>query len=591
MSKKINIDKFQNILESYSRYILYPLHTNSYYFINSILPNPEERKGELVEKNNNIRDLEKELTSLESEIKKGNEPLKLGIVGGFSTGKSSFINALIGEELLGVKLQPATAQVTYLKYGEKLTYKKVLKSGEEIIISPEVYQNASNHADNNVAKAGDSDLSHFLITYPAPFLSTINIIDTPGFSSESKADDEVTKGWIDELDALVWLFDANKVGDKEEADLLNQYRDKKIIGIINKIDSKPPSVREKIKAEVEKTYAFDSVFFYSAKKTLDAITGEVERDVQLEALIEILLENTASKDDLQIDISAKEITVQKNGDTLYNEKKIRVKENKFKEFEDAFQNRLTDLKQEVQSILLENVGEHYTELNDFKYEVIDDLSREVNALHKQFIIEDKKLRKTFEDTDNNLKEFLGNEFDSWQKDFFNKLFDKIFQIRVDSGIFSSSTMIETRTDDHDKAYYDDLKQRTENRFNSFLNTILNNYGNTLNNLQLGDPKEISTLFGDSYNMLSTIIEGLVESTIDGTKAVINCFEDYETSNANDAKEWWTYNLDLAIPDEQLRDYVAVIVSDDFFDICQKRSNDYQHYISELKEIQELINNL
>lgn len=44
------------------------------------------------------------------------EPLFVAIVGQFSSGKSSFLNALLGSEILPTGVVPVTAKPTFIKY-------------------------------------------------------------------------------------------------------------------------------------------------------------------------------------------------------------------------------------------------------------------------------------------------------------------------------------------------------------------------------------------------------------------------------------------------------------------------------------------
>lgn len=41
------------------------------------------------------------------------------VVGGFSRGKSTLINALLGDKVLPAKMTPTTAVITVIKYGEQ----------------------------------------------------------------------------------------------------------------------------------------------------------------------------------------------------------------------------------------------------------------------------------------------------------------------------------------------------------------------------------------------------------------------------------------------------------------------------------------
>ena len=176
----------------------------------------EENVEVMFDKINSINEIKNDLEEHEKSINSRTRPLRIGFVGGFSTGKSSMINSLLGENLLGVKLEPATAQITELSYGEKFEILEVTEDDNYFYyneVSLENYQESSTIRDST-----SNNLSHYIIKYPSKNLSKFTIVDTPGFSSTSKKDDELTKKWIETLDLLIWIFDANKVGDKIEYD-------------------------------------------------------------------------------------------------------------------------------------------------------------------------------------------------------------------------------------------------------------------------------------------------------------------------------------------------------------------------------------
>src|SRR5690554_3101793 len=170
-----------------------------------------------------IHDRRKKLEAKIKEVNLGDRVLQVGVVGSFSTGKSSFINSLLGEELLGVKIMPATAKITKLVYGAQFRILKILTSGKVEQITKDEYGQYSVHEKENLADETYGEIDHFKIEYNNPILSKINLIDTPGFSSTSKDDDKLTKRWLKKLDVLLWLFDANKVGDRSDSLLLKEF--------------------------------------------------------------------------------------------------------------------------------------------------------------------------------------------------------------------------------------------------------------------------------------------------------------------------------------------------------------------------------
>ncbi len=61
----------------------------------------------------------------------------LVVVGQFKRGKTSLINALLGEEILPVAVVPLTSIVTIMTYGEALRIKVYFNDGRVIEIKPE----------------------------------------------------------------------------------------------------------------------------------------------------------------------------------------------------------------------------------------------------------------------------------------------------------------------------------------------------------------------------------------------------------------------------------------------------------------------
>src|SRR3954447_23339554 len=73
----------------------------------------------------------------------------LVVVGEFNAGKSAFINALLGQEVLPEGVTPTTATINLLRHGPQ--------AGE-------------HHTDDYVTER----------TFPADFLREISVVDTPG---------------------------------------------------------------------------------------------------------------------------------------------------------------------------------------------------------------------------------------------------------------------------------------------------------------------------------------------------------------------------------------------------------------------------
>jgi len=305
-----------------------------------------------------------QLEDFEDTINSHDRPLKIGFVGGFSTGKSSIINSLIGEEILGVKLEPATSQITELSFGDKFEVLEVTKDDDCYLTYKEIslaeYQNRSTDRNNRT-----SNLSHYNIKYPSKNLSRLTITDTPGFSSTSKEDDELTKNWLKKLDLLVWIFDANKVGDKKEYDKLKELcNETKIIGVINKIDTKSPGVREKIRNEILKENLLEDVYFYSSKKVLGEFTKQRSFSEVLNKIKDEIKIGVQNQEEFEIKKSNDKIVFQTATSTKPFELVLSKKTN-YTEYHQEFIAKIDNVRNhEISTILNQNLIKNYDDLRN-----------------------------------------------------------------------------------------------------------------------------------------------------------------------------------------------------------------------------------
>lgn len=98
------------------------------------------------------------------------------IVGGFSTGKSSLLNSVIGEKLLSTAITPETAVPTELVYGDD-TATLIKKSGAESKIPlSEFKPETLSVADYELVKINTSAEAFSK-------LKSLKIVDMPGFDS------------------------------------------------------------------------------------------------------------------------------------------------------------------------------------------------------------------------------------------------------------------------------------------------------------------------------------------------------------------------------------------------------------------------
>ncbi len=131
----------------------------------------------------------------------------LVIAGEFNSGKSSFINALLGEKVLPEGVTPTTDRINLLKHG------------------PEV---------------GENLLEAYLLerTHPSPLLSDLNVVDTPGTNAVIREHEELTRDFVPRSDLVLFVTSADRPFTESERSFLEQIRSwgKKIVLVVNKID-------------------------------------------------------------------------------------------------------------------------------------------------------------------------------------------------------------------------------------------------------------------------------------------------------------------------------------------------------------------
>ncbi len=131
----------------------------------------------------------------------------LVVVGEFNSGKSAFINALVGEPIMPEGVTPTTAMIHLLVYGDE---------GLEDILS-------------------DGVVIHH---HPAPFLREINVVDTPGTNAIIREHEAISQRFVPRSDLVLFVTSADRPFSESEREFLEEIRNwgKKIVFVLNKID-------------------------------------------------------------------------------------------------------------------------------------------------------------------------------------------------------------------------------------------------------------------------------------------------------------------------------------------------------------------
>lgn len=163
-------------------------------------------------------------------------PPQVMIVGSFSTGKSTFLNALFGESIAKVGALPTTAITTKLSYGPEDTLLVYFKNGDIENYRVDDFNQLTSEEGEEWQTLHNSILyvERFL---PNDLLKSFSIIDSPGLDAKAEHTNQ-TKNFIERADVILWMFSAeHAVSAREVAAIRELDARYKPVAIINKIDT------------------------------------------------------------------------------------------------------------------------------------------------------------------------------------------------------------------------------------------------------------------------------------------------------------------------------------------------------------------
>ncbi|MDD3581394.1 MAG: dynamin family protein [Desulfobacca sp.] len=203
----------------------------------------------------------------------------LVVLGAFKRGKSTLINALLGDQILPTAIIPLTSVVTILSYGDRLTIEVRFHNGQRRQISQGELVDYITEKGNPGNRKGVQEVE---ITYPSEYLKDgVRIIDTPGVGSVYSHNTEVAYNYLPQVDAAVFVVTVDPPLSAAEHEFLRDIRDyvHKLFFVLNKIDYVAEAERREaleFTAQVLQTeLAAEQVkiFPMSAKMALDGKTN------------------------------------------------------------------------------------------------------------------------------------------------------------------------------------------------------------------------------------------------------------------------------------------------------------------------------
>ncbi|MHC1562254.1 dynamin family protein [Actinomycetospora sp. C-140] len=147
---------------------------------------------------------------LERATRRLDEPLRVAIAGRLKAGKSTLLNALVGQELAATDAGECTRIVTWFRDGHTYRVQALLRDGSARQLPPGP---TGGLLDIDLGRLGADDVDRLLVDWPSQALRSMTLVDTPGLDSLSAELSRRTEaalapgaGGISEADAVVYLM-------------------------------------------------------------------------------------------------------------------------------------------------------------------------------------------------------------------------------------------------------------------------------------------------------------------------------------------------------------------------------------------------
>jgi len=351
--------------------------------------------------------------TLDKQIRRARYPMEVAITGQFSSGKSTFLNALLSRDILPTGITPVTSKVNFINYAEEYKLKITYYSGAQEYAPIETIANFTDQRKHEM-----NEIKYLTLYAPMDILKDISFVDTPGLNSQSQSDTDTTKRVLRDVGGIIWLTLIDNAGKMSEAQVLEEHMEhfkSKSLCVLNQKDK---FTKEQIKTTT--TYIKDKFDKYFAQV------------IPISA--KMALESRSHQKNVLLDNSFKQIT---------KEFKKELNRNLDVNSLDFFKNKFEDFHKEIKKIKLKDMSNHMKLLQESNIDevllFIENIIRPKAAEAKEFAIK-KDLRnicdilikeyeiiigvynsliKILEDS----KEDILQNFDDIHKIYSKKLFD------------------------------------------------------------------------------------------------------------------------------------------------------------------------
>lgn len=187
------------------------------------------------------------------------ERFEIVVVGEFSTGKSTFINALLRKNILPSKVTATTATVNFIRHIDELHRETkepianvVFNNGKEIEVP---YEQLADYVTEMSEKVDVSEEIHHVDLYiESPYLENgVVLVDTPGLEALNPEHEKITKNQIKKSNASILLLSMEQPVKLSEIKFLRDLSESidRIFFVANRLDAIPSDEVDEVIVHME----------------------------------------------------------------------------------------------------------------------------------------------------------------------------------------------------------------------------------------------------------------------------------------------------------------------------------------------------
>lgn len=213
------------------------------------------------------------------------------VCGEVKKGKSSLLNAIVGQEILPVNNEIATSQVFRLTNSSTESFYLVFTDGTRKQISRDELSRYGSQVDANLQGEPifqDHTLSYIQVNIPIAFLPEgVSLVDTPGLGALYKSHEWITQNYVSKASAVIFVTDPERPLVEKEKEFILKVLDitPHILHVMTKIDMHSEEVYTNIIERnrehlaliyAEKQLEAPQIFPVSSTALMKVSTGKVQ---------------------------------------------------------------------------------------------------------------------------------------------------------------------------------------------------------------------------------------------------------------------------------------------------------------------------